>query len=351
MPLNIPLFKEVSEVAGAPGHEDRVRAVVMREVKPLVDEVTVDNLGNLIAFRKGREGKRIMAAAHMDEISFIIKHIDDDGFLRFHTLGGFDPKTLTAQRVIVHGTEDVVGCMGSKPIHLMTQEERQKPLKIDDYFIDLGMPKADIEKIVTIGDVVTRERTLIEMGNCINGKSLDNRVAVFVLIEALRALKGVELPYDFHAVFTVQEEVGIRGAMVASHAIDPDFGLAIDVTIANDTPGAAPHERVTKLGEGVAIKIMDSSVICDPRMVKFMKAQADEQKIKYQLEVLTGGGTDTAYVQRMGKKGAIAGCVSVPTRNVHQVIEMAHKDDLQGAIDIMAACVKHMDKGQWTRES
>jgi putative aminopeptidase FrvX len=163
-----------------------------------------------------------MAAAHMDEIGFIVHHIDDNGFLRFHPLGGFDPKTLTAQRVVVHGKKDVIGVMGTKPIHLMTAEERTKSLHLTDFFIDLGMSKEEVVKIVEVGNVVTRERELIEMGNCVNCKSIDNRVAVFILIETLRELQGKEIPYDFYGMFTVQEEVGIRGAQVAAHHVGAD---------------------------------------------------------------------------------------------------------------------------------
>ena len=149
MVLNIPLLKNVCEIAGAPGYEKRVRDLVIKEVTPLVDELSVDNLSNVITIKRGSnnpDGKKVMIAAHMDEIGFIVTHIDDQGFVRFHTLGGFDPKTLTAQRVIIHGKEDVVGVMGSKPIHVMTQEERQKVAKTSDYFIDLGMPKKEVEK-------------------------------------------------------------------------------------------------------------------------------------------------------------------------------------------------------------
>ena len=349
MSLNIPLLKKVCEIAGAPGYEKRVRDLVINEVKPHVDELSVDNLGNVITVKSGinnREDKKVMVAAHMDEIGFIVTHIDDNGFVRFHTLGGFDPKTLTAQRVIIHGKEDVIGVMGSKPIHVMTPEERQKVAKTSDYFIDLGMSKAEVEKIVSIGDPITRERALIEMGDCVNCKSIDNRVSVFILIETLRKLK--DQPYDVYGVFTVQEEVGLRGANVSAHTINPDFGFGLDTTIAFDLPGAQPHEMVTKLGEGTAIKVMDASTICDYRMVAYMKEVANMNSIQWQPEILTAGGTDTAGVQRMGKDGAISGAVSIPTRHLHQVIEMAHKEDIQASIDLLTACLKGLDQYDWS---
>ncbi len=343
--MNLALFTEICTTPGAPGYEDRIREVVLREVKPLVDDVSVDNMGNVIAVKRGKSEKRVMAAAHMDEIGFMVTHIDDKGFLRFHNLGGFDPKTLTAQRVIVHGKKDIVGVMGSKPIHLMTADERNKVALLQDYFIDLGMPKSEVEKYISIGNPVTRQREMIEMGNCINCKSIDNRVSVFVLLEALRNME--KPPYDFYAVFTVQEEVGLRGASVAAHHIEPHFGFGLDTTIAFDTPGAQAHEQVTTLGGGAGIKIMDASTICDPRMISFMKDVAERHKIKWQAEILPAGGTDTAGVQRMGKTGAIAGAISIPTRHIHQTIEMADKSDIQGCIDLLKHCVNELDKGKW----
>lgn len=345
--MNIALLKEISEVAGAPGFEERVRTIVLREIKPLVDEIRMDNMGNVNAIIKGQQNKQIMVAAHMDEIGFMVTHIDKNGFLKFHPLGGFDPKTLTAQRVIVHGKKDLIGVMGSKPIHVMSPEERNHPAKITDFYIDLGLPHKEVEKLVEVGNTVTRQRELIEMGECVNAKSLDNRVSVFILIETLKKLKGKKIPYTLNAVFTVQEEVGIRGASVSALEINPDFGIGLDTTIAYDLPGAPEHEKITSLGHGVAIKIMDSSTICDQRMVKFMKKTANKNKIKWQPEVLTGGGTDTAGIQRMNAGGSIAGAISIPTRHIHQVIEMCNTKDIQGAIDLLAACVREMDGYNW----
>lgn len=349
MSLNIKLLKEICEAAGAPGYESRVREIVIREVTPLVDDVSVDNLGNVFALKKGKGSeKKAMVAAHMDEIGFMVTYIDDNGFLRFNTLGGFDPKTLVAQRVIVHGKKDLIGVMGSKPIHVMTAEEKTKMPKTSDFFIDMGMPKEEVEKYIAIGDPITRERLLIEMGDCVNCKSIDNRVSVFILIEALRHLGSA--PYDVYGVFTVQEEVGIRGANVAAHKINPDFGFGLDTTIAFDLPGAQAHEKVTSLGKGTAIKIMDAMTICDYRMVAFMKKTAEKNKITWQPEILTAGGTDTAGLQRMGKDGAISGAISIPTRHLHQVIEMAHKSDIQSSIDLLKACLEGLDDYDWSHQ-
>ncbi len=350
MSINTKLLANICEIAGAPGFEQRIRALVIKEIEPFVDSIQVDNMGNVITLKKAAknpEGKKVMVAAHMDEIGFIVTHIDDNGFIRFATLGGFDPKTLTAQRVIIHGKKDVIGVMGSKPIHVMTPEERNKIPKITDYFIDMGMSKKEVEKYVSIGNPITRERELIEMGNCVNCKSIDNRVSVYILIEALKNLK--KFPYDVYGVFTVQEEVGVRGAKVAAQIINPDFGLGLDTTIAFDLPGAQPHEMVTKLGEGTAIKILDAMTICDYRMVDYLKGIADKNKINWQPEVLVAGGTDTAGVQRSGQNGAISGAISIPTRHLHQVIEMADKDDIEGSIKLLTKALESLDKYNWER--
>ena len=350
MSINTKLLANICEIAGAPGFEQRIRTLVIKEIESFVDSIQVDNMGNVIALKKAAknpEGKKVMVAAHMDEIGFIVTHIDDDGFIRFATLGGFDPKTLTAQRVIIHGKKDVIGVMGSKPIHVMTPEERNKIPKITDYFIDMGMSKKEVEKYVSIGNPITRERELIEMGNCVNCKSIDNRVSVYILIEALKNLK--KFPYDVYGVFTVQEEVGVRGAKVAAQIINPDFGLGLDTTIAFDLPGAQPHEMVTKLGEGTAIKILDAMTICDYRMVDYLKGIADKNKIKWQPEVLVAGGTDTAGVQRSGQNGAISGAISIPTRHLHQVIEMADKYDIERSIKLLTKALESLDKYNWER--
>lgn len=349
MKVNIPLLKEICEVAGAPGYEQRIRQYVIDKVTPLVDEIKVNNMGNVYAIKKGKSSdKRVMIGAHMDEIGFIVTHIDDNGFVRFHTLGGFDPKTLTAQRVLIHGKKDVMGVMGSKPIHVMTSEEKTKNPKTTDYFIDLGMSKKEVEKIVEVGNPITRYSELMEMGDCVNCKSIDNRVSVYILIETLRELKNQEVPYDTYGVFTVQEEVGIRGANVSSMDIQPHFGIGLDTTIAYDLPGASAHENVTRLGEGTGIKIMDASTICDYRMVSFMKQTADKHKIKWQPEILPAGGTDTAGIQRMNNGGSISGAISIPTRHLHQVIEMAHKKDIVNSIELLKSCLLELDSFDWS---
>lgn len=334
--MNFKLIKKLSEVPGPSGFEDRIREEISKEIKNDVDSLTTDNMGNLIAFRKGKCNKKLMIASHMDEIGFIVTGIDDNGFLKFTTLGGFDPKTLTAQRVIVHGKKDVVGVMGAKPIHVMTPEERDKKVVVKDFFIDLGLEKEEVEKIVEIGTPISRERDCIEMGNCINGKSLDNRISVYILVEVIKNLKNKQLPFDTYFTFTVQEEVGLRGAQVAALNIQPNVALALDTTIA--------YDEITKLGAGPGIKIMDSSVICNTKVVSFIKSVAEKNKIPFQSEIMQGGGTDTSVLQKMVAGGAMAGALSIPTRYLHQVIETVHKDDVDNSVKLLTQIVATVNK-------
>ncbi|NNE42834.1 MAG: M42 family metallopeptidase [Gemmatimonadetes bacterium] len=338
--MNLDLLEELCQTAGGPGREERIREIVIRELEPLVDDIQVDRMGNVIARRaprgktKPKNPRKMMLSAHMDEISLMVTHIEDSGFLRFTTLGGFDPKTLAAQRVIVHGRKDVIGLIGTKPAHIMSDAEKKQMPSLDSFFIDLGMPKARVEKIVRIGDLCTRERDFVEVGDSVSTKSLDDRVGVFVMIEAVRKLTSHAV--EVYAVATTQEEIGIRGAQVAAQSLQPDMGVALDVTLANDVPGAGGRKQITELGKGTAIKIMDSSVVCDFRIVDGLRAVAEKKKIPYQMEVLPKGGTDTAAIQRNGG-GAPAGCISIPCRYVHSVIEMCHKKDIEGSINLLAA--------------
>jgi len=346
--IDVELLKKICEVPGAPGFEQPVRSFIMDHLSNYYEHISTDSMGNVIVFKKGKSDKKLMLAAHMDEISFIVTHIDDDGFIRFQPLGGFDPKTLTAQRVIIHSDPEIIGVMASKPVHIMTSEEKRKAPELKDYFIDTGLAGKKVKEIVEIGTPITRERGLIEMGDCVNSKSIDNRVSVFILIETLKKLAEEEVPFDLYGVFTVQEEVGIRGATVAASGIHPDFGIAIDTTIAYDLPGAQAHETITKLGRGPAIKILDGMTIADYRMVSFMKKTAGKHQLDFQMEILPAGGTDTAAIQRAGNGGSVSGAISVPTRHLHQVIEMAHKKDIADAIELLKICILEMNTYDWS---
>jgi tetrahedral aminopeptidase len=339
--FNFGLLKRLCETPGISSREDRLRQVVLRELEPLVDTLDVDVMGNVIGLKRGAvDGPRVMIAAHMDEIGFMVKHIDDRGFIRLLPVGGWDPRVMFAQRVLVHGFtgETLRGALmpAAKPIHMLTPEEANKPLRIEDFCVDLGLPGERVRALVEPGDMITMDRTSEQVGDTVVSKSLDNRLSVFVMIEALRLVQSSRLHSNLLAVATTQEEVGLRGATTAAYALEPDIGIALDVTLANDYPGPPEQEQVTRLGNGAAIKISDSSLLCHPKLVRHFRDIAAARNIKYQLEILPRGGTDAGGIQR-SRGGVPSFTLSVPTRYVHTVNEMAHVEDIQGAISLLAA--------------
>jgi putative aminopeptidase FrvX len=329
-------MKRLCETPGIPSREDRVREVVISELRPLVDEVRVDVFGNVVGRKKGSGGPRVMIAAHMDEIGFLVKHIDDNGFLRLHPVGGFDPRVLVAQRVIVHGTkgDELRGVVqpAAKPIHLLDPSEI-KPVKLEDLFVDVGLPAEKVKEAVEIGDMVTLDRTVEEAGDCVIGKALDDRAGVYIMIEALRAMKGGTA--EILAVATTQEEVGLRGARTSAYELEPEIAVALDVTLAGDIPGMPTEQAVSRLGKGAAIKLMDSSHISHPKLVRHFRDLAERHQIPYQLELLPRGGTDAGAMQQ-SRAGVPAITLSLPTRYVHTVNEMAHRDDLDACVSLLA---------------
>jgi endoglucanase len=332
------LLQELCEAHGAPGFEDPIRAIYRREMAPLCDRIETDGIGNVIAIRDGtgRAPRKVMLAGHMDEIGFVVKHIDDQGFLRLSPLGGFDPKTLIAKRVQVESSHrgPILGAIGSKPIHTMSPEDRKQMPTVPELFVDIGLSGEEAKAAIEIGDPVTLVQGFVRIGDRCSGKSMDNRVSIYVLIEAMKRV--AEPQCAIYAVATSQEEVGIRGAMTAAHRIEPDLGVAIDVTLACDVPGAKPDEQVSKLGGGVAIKVHDSSSISHPKLVRAMRDIAREREIPFQMEVLTAGGTDAGGIQR-GGSAVPAITLSVPCRYVHTVVETVSAADLEATVALLAA--------------
>ncbi len=328
------LLEKLTQTPGTSGLEARIREVVRAELGKVVDEVTTDRLGNLIGRRKGNGGPKVMLAAHMDQIGFMVSHIDEKGFLRLNPTGGFDPRTMMAQRVIVHGEQDLLGVMGSKPVHLLSDEEKKKPLKIKDFFVDLGLSADEVKETVHVGDAVSWVGEFAEMGEMYVSRAMDDRIGVFVMIEGLRKLKDHDA--EIYAVATVQEEVGIRGATASAGQINPEIGIALDVTIANDVPGASEHEYVTTMGGGIAIKRMDGASISSPGLVRHLEEVAEREKIPFQPEVLPRGGTDAGAIWKI-PGGAHVVTISVPSRYVHSTVELVHKRDVQAGIDLLPA--------------
>ncbi len=336
--MNTDLLRKLVEAHGIAGREDRVREIVMDEMRPLVDEMRVDHMGNVIGRKRGDEQTRLVIMAHMDEIGFLVSHIDKNGFLKVLPVGGWDARTMMAKRVVVHGREDLPGLIGiPKPPHVLTEEERKRTLEIKDYYIDVGLPADKVNELVEVGDWVTMSQRMEQVGDMYSCKAVDDRVGVYVMLEALRQAR--ETRADIYAIATVQEEVGLRGAASSAFDVNPTLGLALDVTLAMDTPGVGEHEQVTKMREGTAIKIMDSSAISDPRLVQFTRRLAGERNIKHQLEILPRGGTDAGGIQRSGR-GAPVITISIPTRYIHSVVEAVHRDDLQASVDLVAAFIE-----------
>ena len=336
------LLKKLSEAAGIPGYEAAVRALVKDALQGHVDSIEVDALGNLIAHKKG-EGPVVTIAGHMDEIGFFVSHIEEkSGFLRINPAGGFDPVTLVAQRVIVHSESgDLIGSIGRKAVHILTEEERKKPLDLRDLFVDLGLPVETVIEKVRIGDTITLRQDFLEIGDHISGKALDDRVGVYVGIEALKRAK--KLACDVYFVATTQEEVGLRGARVAGFSTHPQIGIALDVTVAADTPGVKKQDQVTQLGKGVAIKVRDSASISHPALVRAMRNLAEKNSIPYQMEILPRGGTDAGGLQ-MAQEGAAVITLSIPTRYVHSVVETAHPGDIEATIRLLTAFLETADQ-------
>ncbi len=346
--MNTDLLRRLTEAHGVPGQEDAIREIVRKELKGLC-EMSVDRMGNLHCVKsgKGKSPKKLMIAAHMDEIGFIVKHVDEKGFARIQPLGGWDPRQMFSQRVKVHTQKGMLNGLlnySTKPKHLLTDAEASKKPEIDGFFIDMGLTGDEAKKKVRLGDMVTMDRTFQEEGPLMTCKCMDDRVAVYVMIEAVKAAKVHEV--EIHAVATVQEEIGLRGASAAGSAIAPDIVVAVDITLAMDTPGVPDQDQITKLGDGTAIKLMDSSLLCHPKVVNHFRALAEKHKIKHQIEILPLGGTDAGGVQRL-HGGIPAFTLSVPTRYVHTVNETVHRDDVQASVDLLARYIEDAHNGNY----
>jgi len=323
------LIQELVETTGPSGYESNVRDVIQSRVAPLADEVTVDALGNLIA-TKGvikSGGIKIMLAAHMDEIGIIATHIDETGFIRFTTIGGVRRQTCGGGRVrFLNGTLGVISYddLG----------DANKLPTFSQMYVDVGASsRADCP--VRVGDVAAFDRSFSSYGERLVSKAMDDRIGVAVLVETLRLLK--KTPNQVYFVFSVQEEVGLRGATTAAYGLDPDVGVAVDVTRSGDTPKGIKMD--VSLGSGPAVKVRDSGMLSDPRVVSWMVETAENAKIPYQMEVLEAGTTDARAIQ-LTRAGVPAGCISIPCRYVHAPSEMVDYNDVQNAVQLLLALVK-----------
>ncbi len=320
------LIEKLTSTFSPSGYEDAIRDVIRKEIKEFADEVRVDALGNLIA-RKGKGGKRVMIAAHMDEIGLMATHVDEKGFVRFTGIGGVYPRNLPGGRVrFVNGT---LGVISLEP----TDHASDIP-PLDKMFIDIGVTDQKNHPVKT-GDVAAFDRPFLDLGDRVVAKSMDDRIGCVVAIEALRALKST--PHEVYFVFTTQEEVGTRGAQTSAYGIDPDLGFSIDVTAWGDTPGQKDFD--VSLGKGPAIKIRDGGMLSDPRIVDWMIKTAEKNRLPYQREVLLGGTTDARAMQLV-RSGIPVGCISIPCRYVHSPSEMVDYNDVQSAVKLVVALLR-----------
>jgi len=328
----IKTIRTLAEAYGPSGHEDQIRSIIQAEIVDVADEIEVDALGNLIASLNGSgAGRRVMLAAHMDEIGVIITHVDEKGFLRFGPVGGISPALMVGNRVrFADGTMGV--------IWLEKRENSNRTPRLDQLYIDVGA-KDRAGCPVKVGAMASYDRTLLAQGDRWVAKAMDDRIGCAILVELMLAInrQKLTLPHTVHFVFSVQEEVGTRGATTAAFSLEPDVGIAVDVTATGDTPKS--HPMAVALGDGPAIKVKDGGMIAHPGLVRLMVRRAEEAEIPYQLEVLTRGSTDARAMQ-LTQSGVIAGCVSIPCRYVHSNSEMVDAQDVQNSVELLLAVLK-----------
>ncbi|MBI0576572.1 M42 family metallopeptidase [Neobacillus cucumis] len=345
----LTMLKDLTDAKGIPGNEREVREVMKKYIEPYADEVTTDGLGSLIAKKVGNEsGPKIMVAGHLDEVGFMITQIDDKGFLRFQTVGGWWGQVMLAQRVtIVTKKGEVTGVIGSKPPHILSAEARKKPVEIKDMFIDIGASSRE-EAIgwgVCPGDMVVPyfEFTVMNNEKMLLAKAWDNRIGCAIAIEVLKQLQGVDHPNVVYGVGTIQEEVGLRGARTSAAKIEPDIGFGVDVGIAGDTPGISEQEAMSKMGKGPQIILYDASLVSHKGLRDFITDVADELNIPYQYDAIPGGGTDAGSIH-LTHKGVPTLAITIATRYIHSHAAMLHRDDFENAVKLIVEVIKRLDR-------
>ena len=336
------LLKKLSDAPGLSSYEGSIREIIKSELVGHVDEFTEDAMGNLVAIRRGGDFK-IMVASHMDEIGQMVQYIDDDGFIRFVPIGGWFAPVLYTQRVILHGKKGpVTGVIGAKPPHLLSPEERKKEIKMEDFFIHIGATSADdVANLgIEIGTPLTTDREFTELANNrVTGKAMDNRVGVALLI---KALKETTTSHTVYGVFTVQEELGLKGAKVSAFTLDPDCAIATDVTIPGDHPGVTKKEASPVMGKGpvlVLVSAQGRGLMADWKLADWLRRAADEAEIPYQLEVGTGGNTDATIIHLV--RGGIPSIpLSIPARYIHSPVEVVDMGDIEAGVSLLLAALK-----------
>ncbi|WKA52384.1 M42 family metallopeptidase [Planococcus liqunii] len=350
MDETLGMLKELTDANGIAGNERQSREVMKKYIAPFADSVEMDGLGSLIARKEGAaDGPKIMVAGHLDEVGFMISQIDDKGFLKFQTVGGWWSQVMLAQRVTIttRSGKEVIGVIGSKPPHILSPEARKKPVEIKDMFIDIGASSREEVKEwgVAPGDMVTPYFEFHVMNNekMLLAKAWDNRIGCAIAIDVLKGLKGVDHPNTVFGVGAVQEEVGLRGAKTAAAYIQPDIGFAVDVGIAGDTPGITSQESTSKMGAGPQILLYDASMVSHRGLRELVVDTAEEAGIPYQFETIAGGGTDAGSIH-LTANGVPSLAIGVATRYIHSHAGILHRDDYENAVKLIIEVIKKLDK-------
>lgn len=331
------LLKRLCETDGVSGHEDAVVELFRSELKDVADTITVDAMKNVTAFRSGTQGDdrpKVMLAGHIDEIGFLVYSVDPSGFVTMVPVGGWDPANIVGHTVRIHTRKHGILIAVVNRRHEVVPEKRKHTPTMENVYLDLGLPVEVVSEKVSRGDWVSMDTEFRELGECFVAKAFDDRVGAYIVIEAMKRYDNPSI--DVYAVGTSQEEVGLRGSTVAAQAIQPDIGVAADITGAGDTPGFPERMRIAELGKGVAIKQMDSSVISSTALVTYMRDLAEEKDIDHQMEILVRGGTDTSSMQKFGS-GTHSICLSIPTRYGHSPVAVIHRHDVETAIELLVA--------------
>ncbi|KAB3534021.1 M42 family metallopeptidase [Alkaliphilus pronyensis] len=338
---NYDFLKRLTEAYGVSGYEGEASTIIQEFFKPLCDDVTTDSLGNLICLKKGSKanGKKIMLAAHMDEIGLMVKDIDENGFVWFTNIGGIDQRTLLCQEVIIHGAKKIYGIIGAKPPHLTSDEDRSKALKMEDLMIDTGYKKEELKEYISIGDIITIKRKAVSLkNNWFTGKSLDDRAGVVAMYSCLKHLKDVKHDLDVYLVATVQEEVGTRGAITATYEIEPDIGIAIDVGFGR-TPELKEFDTID-MDKGPALTIGPN---IHPKVMEGLKKAAKNNYIDYQVEIATGHSGTDAWPMQVSKSGVATAVISIPLRYMHTSVETISLNDIDKTGKLLACFVSSLN--------
>ncbi len=335
------LLKQLTEASGISGNEKEVRDLIISEIKAYVDTIKVDRIGNIIAFKKGKDtNKRLMITAHMDEVGLLIKEIDTMGLLKFTTVGGVDKRILVSKPVLI-GKDKIKGVIGAKPIHLQKSAEWTRALNLDELYIDIGAKsKEEAEKIVSIGDYVTFASEYVEFGeDLVKGKALDNRVGCSLLIELIKEIRDI----SFYAVFTVMEEIGLVGAGPAAYEVNPDISLVLEGTLCYDMPKLDTHLIPTYLNKGPAISLIDRSTVYNPKFREKIVKIAEKNNIPYQYRKTAMGGNDSGKIHT-SREGSITTTISVPCRYIHSPASVMSKNDYNNTYALLKAILSEFER-------